>query len=167
MVELVCLRQEGFEPGERLLQERTIGAEEPGGQAGQLNRAVAARPKAHFAAGAVLQENLAIRRLKARLQGGLAAPSAFDTGKRELDVFAGAQGVGGEVGAGTKVVGQAGAADSHTIARLALGIDDFEFREDGMLAEVLDGKILIAAELAAQLDLPVLQRHVLRFCQPR
>src|SRR5207237_1307627 len=88
-------------------------------------------------------------------------------GEGELDVLAGAERVRGEVGAGAVVVAQAGAADVDAVGTLALRVGHLELGEDAVFAEVLQGEVLLAAELAAQLDLPVLQRHALRLVQPR
>ena len=52
------------------------------------------------------------------------------------------------------------AADVDAIGALALWIEDVELGEDRLIADVGEAEILLAAELPAQLDLPVLQRHV-------
>src|SRR5207253_2269288 len=108
-----------------------------------------------------------VRRLEAGPQLRGAAALALQGGEGELDVLAGAQRVRGEVRAGAVVVPQAGAADVDAVGALALRVDDLEFGEDAVVAEVLEGEVLFPAELAAQLDLPVFQRHACRLVQPR
>ena len=155
------LGQEILEVGEGLRQQGALGAEEPGGQAGELHRTVAAQAEADLAAGAVLQVNFAEFRLEAGFQGRGSAPLAFQHGQGELDVFAGPQGVGDEVGTGAGIVAGMEAANVDAVSPLALGIGDVEFREDGMFADVDQAEVLFAAELPSQLALPVFQRHVL------
>jgi hypothetical protein len=82
-------------------------------------------------------------------------------------VLAGAQRVGGEVGAGAIVIAGVAAADVDAVGTLRLGVVDLEFGEDGVLTLVFQAEVLLPAELPAQLDLPVLQRHVLGLVQPR
>src|SRR5262245_44531029 len=95
--------------------------------------------------------------LVAAFEGRLAAALAFEPAQREFDVLAGPEGVGGEIAAGAKVVAQVLAADQDLVGALALGIADLELGEDLVLAEVLEAELLVAAELPAQLDLPVFE----------
>src|SRR5262249_55736520 len=60
-----------------------------------------------------------------------------------------------------------GAADEDAVGTLAQRVGHLELGEDAFLAQVLQREVLLAAELAAQLDLPVLQRHVRRLDQAR
>jgi hypothetical protein len=81
-------------------------------------------------------------------------------------VFAGAERVGGEIGARAEIIAQVRPANGDPVAILILRIGDFKFGKDGMLAEVLESKALIPAELPAQLNLPVLEGHSRGFVQP-
>src|SRR5262249_20968108 len=128
-------------------------------------RALGAGAEAHLPASAVLELNLAVGRLEAGAQGGGPAALALQGGEGELDVLAGAERVGGEVGAGAEVVADARAAHLHAIGVLALGVGDLEEGEDGVIANVLEEEALRTAELPAQLDLPVFQGHALGLVQ--
>src|SRR5205807_422985 len=115
----------------------------------------------------VLEEDLAVGRLVAGLQLGPAAALALQFGEGELDVLAGAEGVGGEVGAGAVVVARPGAADLDAVAAPRLWVGDLELGEEAVAAEVLQAEVLLAPELAAQLPLPLLQAEVVGLVQAR
>ena len=85
-------------------QQGAVGAEIACGDTRDRLRTVDAGPEAHLAARAVLEIDLAVVRLESRTQSLLAAALAFQRGEGELDVLAGAERVGGEVGAGAVVV---------------------------------------------------------------
>jgi hypothetical protein len=161
------LGQERLEAAERLRQQGPVGVEVAAGDLGQRRRAVAAGAEADLAAGAVLEEDLAVGRLEAGPELGAGAALALEGGEGELDVLAGAEGVGGEVGAGAEVVADAGAAHLDAVGVLALRVGDLEGGEERVFADVLEAEVLLEAELPAQLDLPVLQRHAVRLVQPR
>src|SRR5262249_53451002 len=59
------------------------------------------------------------------------------------------------------------APDLHAIGTLALRIDDLELGEEGLLPQVPQVEVLFPAELPAQLDLPVFQRHAFGLVQTR
>src|SRR5205807_545817 len=105
--------------------------------------------------------------LMAGFEGLAASLLAFQPGQREFNVLAGAQRVGGEVGAAAMVVARLQSANAHTVRPARLRVGDGELREERLLAEVAKTVFLFAPELAAQLALPVFQRHVLRFVQTR
>src|SRR5262249_48935005 len=110
---------------------------------------------------AVVQEDLAVRRLEAGRQGSLAAAAGLQLGQRELDVLAGTERVGLEVGAGAEVVARPAAADGDAVGVAAVRVGDLELGEDRVVTYVLQGEVLLAAELPPQLNLPGLQRHLL------
>jgi hypothetical protein len=70
-----------------------------------------------------------------------------------LDVLAGAEGVGLEVGAGAGVVADLEAADTDLVLAAGGGVGDAVVAEDAVLAQVLDGKLLGAGALPAEVDL--------------
>ena len=88
-------------------------------------------------------------------------------GERELDVLAGAERVGGEVRAGAGIVAEGQAANGDAIGIPALRIGDLELGKSGMIAEIAQAKLLLAAELPAQLGLPLFERHVGGLLQSR
>src|SRR5262249_39915091 len=65
-------------------EQAAIGAEVARRQPGELDRASAARPKAHLAARTVVKENLTVRRLPAGPQLGTGAALALEFGESEL-----------------------------------------------------------------------------------
>jgi len=79
---------------------------------GQLLRAVAAGPEAHLALRAIVEEDLAVRRLIAGFEGFSAAFPALQLRQGELDVLAGAERIGGEVGTGAVIAARLQAANA-------------------------------------------------------
>src|SRR2546425_19648 len=86
--------EELFESGESLGQQGAFGAEVVSHQPGQLDRTTRAGSKAYLTLGAVLHVDLAEGRLEARRQSRLAAALPFQVSERELEMLAGAQGIG-------------------------------------------------------------------------
>jgi hypothetical protein len=82
-------------------------------------------------------------------------------------VLVGAQGIGSKIGAGAKIVADAGAANGNPVAIIVFRIENLEFGKDRVIAEVPDAEFLLAAELPAQFDLPVLERQIVGPVQPR
>ena len=165
MVETPRIIQELLQPGEGIGPDRALGIEIVRRQARDLDRTGRSRPEAHFAASAIVEINLAVRRLKPGLQITSGGAFAFQFGQCELDVLAGAERVGGKVGAGAIIVARLRAANEDAVTALTLRVGHLEFGEDRMLADVLDKKVLLTAKLPAQLGLPLFQRHVIRFVQ--
>src|SRR5207249_154394 len=66
---------------------------------------------------------------------------------------------GGVVRAGAVVVTRRAAADVNAISALRLRVRDLEFRENLLLSQVSQEKVLFPAKLPAQLNLPIFQRH--------
>src|SRR5262249_61875390 len=95
------------------------------------------------------------------------AALALQPGQRELDVLAGAQRVGGEVGAGAGVVAGVRPAHLDAVGVAAGRVGDRELRKDRLLAEVFQAELLLTAELPPQFDLPRLQRHAVGLVQAR
>jgi hypothetical protein len=93
---------------------------------GERCRAGAPRPEPHFALRAVRQDDLAVRWLEAARERRASAPPAFELAEHELDVLAGTQRVGGEVGATAVVVARPGAADAHSVRVARLGVRHLE-----------------------------------------
>ena len=83
-----------------------------------------------------------------------------------FDMFARAQGVDGEVGAGAEVLAQCLAADRHAIGPPGLGIGDLELGEQRLVAKILHAELLRLGELPPQRHLPLVQRHFFRLPQP-
>src|SRR6185437_13154824 len=73
--------------------------------------------------------------------------------EHRLDVLAGAEGVGFEIGAGAGVVADVEAADVDFVLPLGLGVGDAEFGVDAVLAEVFNGELAGFRPLPAQVDL--------------
>src|SRR5262249_25582801 len=124
-------------------------------------------PEADLPAGPVVQGDLAVRRLEAGAQLRGAAALPLQGGQGELDVLAGGGGGGGGGGAGAMVVARRLAAGVDTGGALRLRVADLELGDDALVAEVPELELLLTAELAPQLDLPVLERHARRLLQPR
>ena len=120
-----------------------------------VGRAGLAGAKAHTPRAGVVEPDLAVFGLEAARQRGLAATPLGQLGQRELDVLAGAQVVGREVGAAAEVAAQRVAADGHAVVRAALRVVHAEVGEHRLVAQVLQLESLLAAELAAQRGLPV------------
>src|SRR5262249_31005782 len=100
---------------------------------------------------AVLEEDLGEgdgRLLAAQLDGGLLAQGGQDG----LDVLAGAQGVGAEVGALAGVVADVEAADRNPVLPPRLGVADLVVAEDAVAAQVLDLEPLLGRPLPADVD---------------
>ena len=136
----------------------------------QRRRAALAGTKAHMSSAGIVEPDLAVLGLETARQRGLAAALLGQAGERELDVLAGAQVVGREVGAAAEVAAQRAAADGHAVARAALRVVHAEVGEHRFVPQVLQLEGLFAAELAAQGGLPVggLQtRRAARARQPR
>src|SRR5262249_9823427 len=74
-------------------------------------------------------------------------------GEDGLDVLAGAQRVGAEVGALAGVVADVEAANGDLVAAARGRVGDLVVREDPVPAEVADGEVLLRGTAAAQVDL--------------
>ena len=159
--------EQRFESAERIGQQPLLGVEVLRRQPGQFGGAILAGAKPHFAPRAVLNVDFAVVRTEAGLERRLAAAPLSQPAEHELDVLAGSERAGGEVGAGAKIVAQLGPANGDAIRVLAFGIGDFELGEDRLAADVPPGKLLIAAKLPPQFPLPRFQRHPGRLMQPR
>jgi hypothetical protein len=72
-------------------------------------------------------------------------------------MLAGAERVGGKVRTSAGTITQLAATHGDPIGRLALWIGDFKLGKNAIVADVLEKKILRAAELATKFDLPVLE----------
>ncbi len=161
-------REEHLEVREGVGAQRPIGAEVPRGQARQLGGCVGARPEPHLTPGAVVEIDLAERRLDAARQRLAHARLSFQPRQGELDVLARPQRVRREVGARAEVVPRLAAPDHHPVAVPRERIGDLELRGDRMAARaLLEEELLLAAELLAQRSLPRLERHLLRPVEPR
>ncbi len=85
-------------------------------------------------------------------------PLPLEPPEHELDVLAGPQRIGREVRARAVVLTGLRAANRHAVRTAALRVAYLEVREDGLSADVRQGKPLFASELAAQFALPHLKR---------
>src|SRR5450631_4466869 len=114
----------------------------------QSSRTSVAGAKPHQALAAVLQVNLAVRRVKPMRQRLLSAALCFQRAEYELDVLAGAEVVGGEIGAGTEVLPRLRPADRHPVAASALWIGHLKLGKHRPPANVLQLERLRTTELA-------------------
>ena len=89
-----------------------------------------------------MQVDFAKRWLEARFECAGPAALAFERGEREFDVLASAEGVRGEVGAGTEIVPRARPANLDAIEAARFRILDLEGRKDRVFARVLEAILL-------------------------
>ena len=87
-----------------------------------------------------------------------AAALALEPAEYELDMFAGAQIVGGKVRAGTEILPRLRATNGHAVVSAALGVRDAKLRKNFLMAEIFELECLRPAELAPQPRLPHLHR---------
>src|SRR5262249_44390159 len=147
--EIVKLRRQ-------LRPKQTIRAEELVGDLGERGRTLVPGPEAYVPLRPVLQVDLAGGRPVAVLErpGRLGLPHEAREG--ELDVLAGAKRVGGEVGAGARVVARAGAANGDAVGVAAGRVDDLELGQGRVVAAVFNPEFLLPPQLPPQLALPPL-----------
>ena len=167
MIDFAGFVEKNLEAREGVGQQRSFGAKILGGQAGQGHRTFAAGPEADLALGTVLEQDLAIRRLETRFEGGLAAALALEGGQGKLNVLTRSQRVGGEVAAGAEIVSCPRTTDDHSVGALAFRVGDLEFRKEIVIALIFDAEGLIPAKLPAQFPLPIFERQVLGLVQAR
>ncbi|MBK8134026.1 MAG: hypothetical protein IPN63_05450 [Gammaproteobacteria bacterium] len=125
-------------------------------------RTIRAGTEMHSARAVAAQIEFGERRMIAARKGRLGAAFLLQCGKNELDVFTGAELVGGVIGAGTIVVTRLLAADGHAIGALRLRIADAELRKKRLRANIFQPERLLATELTAQRTLPVKRRKLCR-----
>src|SRR5438132_1184147 len=94
--------------------------------------------------------------------GGLAATQlrrrlVLEGGQDGLDMLAGAQRVGAEVGAFAGIVAQVEAANADAIGAAGGRVADLVVAEDAVAAQVLDAQLLLGGPLAANVDLLLAQ----------
>lgn len=148
-------------------QQLAVRPEEFDRQLNQFRRTRASGAKTDFPLRAIVQKHFAVGRLKPGLQRGLTASAPCQRCQRELDMLASPERIGGEVRTRTKVSAQIAAANSHTVAVLALRICDTKFGEHRLSTEVLNMKTLFDSELAS-LDPASREVYLLRLsCAPR
>lgn len=102
----------------------------------------------------VAQVQFGERRLVAARECRLDAAFLLQLRENEFDVLAGAQLVGGVIGAGAIVVTRQFAAYRYTIGTLRLRVADAELRKEGFRADIFQLERLLATELTAQCALP-------------
>ena len=78
-------------------------------------------------------------------------------------MFAGAQGIDGVVRACAEIVTWLGSADGYPVGRLTVWVRDFEIREYGFVAKVLECVRRFASILTTKGNLPIRKGHALRF----
>jgi hypothetical protein len=125
------------------------------------------RPEPHLAPSPVAQVHLAERRRPAARQCARGAGPAFEPRQGELDVFASAEGVGGEIRTRTEVLPGRTPADRHAVGGAALGVGDLELGEQRIRAKIPESEPLFTPELTPQRGLPGLQGHALGAMQSR
>ncbi len=124
--------------------EETAVIELPGDQASKLRRRRFGEAQSHAALGTVLEEQLALLGLVAIAKDLPRAAGAIEPAEDELDVLAGAEGVGGKVGAGAEILGGGVAADDDAIGAFGFGIGDIKVGKDGVVAGVVQNECLLA-----------------------
>src|SRR5579885_1318757 len=127
------------------------GAEEQPGSSPQGLRARRAGAEADLPLAAVAQIDLAVAGPRASAQRPHSSRTTLESRQNEFDVLAGTEIIGGEVRASAEVVSGLPTANGDAIPATALGVGDAVFREDRLVAEILDLESLLAAELPSQL----------------
>ena len=158
--------EELVESSEGLRPQPAVGVEIASRQRLDRRRATAARAKHHLPLRSITEEHLGVGRLKAGGQRPLAARLLLQLRQRELHVLARAQRIDGEIRTGAEVVARGIAPNGYAIGPLRLRIEDLEFGEDFLLADVLELETLLPAELPPQRRLPAGQRHVVGLSKP-
>ena len=163
LVVVAGLREKGIELRETPGRQRPAGilVEQAAGGGAQSRRTVLARPKMHAALRAVAKVDLAVRRLKSPHKRGTAAAPACEPCKREFDVLACPEIVGGEIRAGAVVLARRRSADRDAVAPAARRVGHAVFGKHGLIADVLQNELLLPSELAAQCRLPRIGLHSL------
>src|ERR1700674_1152102 len=152
-----------------------LGSQRPAGSAveqlpcvlDERRRTVDSSTKTHSARPGVTEIDLTECRVETVLQRRLAATLGLDAFKGAFDMFAGAQVVGGKVGARAKVLADARSANRDPVTATALRVSYGEFREDRLATEVFEEEGLLTPELPAQPNLPVFGAHFLGTAQAR
>ena len=101
--------------------------------------------------------------MKTTSQGRRTARHFFQFPQREFDMLAGPKRVDGEIGTGTIIHSRPETADGNAVGVPALGIGDGKIGEKLFSPQIFQPKLLLLAEFPPQGDLPLLQRHPLRF----